>query len=300
MTAYPHLSPEAASWMKRDDETRAQSIVDSRPTWFVEYPGLAPIKRTVMRTLRAKPSTRGRHILLYGHSHAGKSQLIRNCVTQFRAERGIGATSTVLPLECTSKMDEMKFYEQLINKTGAPSLRATAVAPKRTQGLTVLQNLSVCVVVLDELNTLTLTSYLRQKEFLAFMKYLTNSEEHRITFICAGTHAARSALYADREMSTRFREVHVGPVENGDDFQGVLAALERDIPLARASNLKHPSLAGLLNEMSEGLVGEVAQLLEDAALRAIDDGDEQVTQDVLARLDWTLPSQRRADTSHGS
>lgn len=45
MTAYPHLSPEAASWMKRDDETRAQSIVDSRPTWFVEYPGLAPIEQ---------------------------------------------------------------------------------------------------------------------------------------------------------------------------------------------------------------------------------------------------------------
>jgi len=132
------------------------------------------------------------------------------------------------------------------------------------------------------------------------MKYLTNSEEHRITFICAGTHAARSALYADREMSTRFREVHVGPVENGDDFQGVLAALEREIPLAYASNLKRPALAGLLNELSEGLVGEVAQLLEDAALRAIDDGDERITEDVLERLDWTLPSQRRADTSNGS
>lgn len=295
MNDYEHMDPSVTGWFSRPDEERAQFIVDSRPSWFIEYPAIDPIRRTVLRTMRAKPSTRGRHILLYGHSHAGKSQIIQHCVDLFRAELKPGTASTVLELECTAKFDEIRFYEHVVLTTHAPAIRSVANSQKTTQGLTILQNLSVGIVILDELHTMLLQSPLRQREFLAFLKFLSNSKRHKITFICAGTHSARNAIYADRELSTRFRELHVGPMGQDTHFQGLLGAFERLLPIRFRSDLRSPNLARVLWRMSEGIVGELASLLEDAAVAAIDDGDEKITVELLQRLDWTQPSERRGD-----
>lgn len=74
----------------------------------------------------------------------------------------------------------------------------------------------------------------------------------------------------------------------------VLSTFETRLPLRRPSDLAQPRLAERLHEMCEGIIGELAFVLQDAALGAIKSGDECITAKFLDRLGWVAPSMRFA------
>lgn len=65
------------------------------------------------------------------------------------------------------------------------------------------------------------------------------------------------------------------------DFQELLAGFELLLPLRKASGLSDETLSTQIFGISMGIVGEVADLLNSAAIFAIKEGVECITTDVI-------------------
>jgi AAA+ superfamily predicted ATPase len=116
---------------------------------------------------------------------------------------------------------------------------------------------------------------------LNLLKYLAN--DLRLSVVLVGTEDAPIALQSDAQMSSRFTPFEIPRWRENEEFRGLLNAFERVIPLRKASNLSQRSMVQFLFSRSDGLIGEVSRLLNEAAERAIVDGAEQIT---LEHLDY--------------
>ena len=81
--------------------------------------------------------------------------------------------------------------------------------------------------------------------------------------------------------------------KNDDDFLRLLVSFERLLPLKKPSDLITPQIANKLFLLSEGYLGEVSQILVEAAVLAIEKGTEKIDLTILNELKWEAPSRRR-------
>ena len=65
------------------------------------------------------------------------------------------------------------------------------------------------------------------------------------------------------------------------------------MPLERASGLSREPLAKMIHDLSEGLIGEIVDIVARAAVAAIVGGDEQITGATLSSLGYVPLSKRR-------
>ena len=72
----------------------------------------------------------------------------------------------------------------------------------------------------------------------------------------------------------------------------MLASLEMTLPLKKASNLSKPALRDKIIVMSEGLLGQMIDLLEDATIEAILTGEELITPALLDSLGWVTATEQ--------
>jgi hypothetical protein len=78
-----------------------------------------------------------------------------------------------------------------------------------------------------------------------------------------------------------------------EDYLRLLASFEPALRLEQPSNLIEPALATKILTLSGGTIGEISILLIRAALRAIDDGSERITNATLDSCGYVAPSERR-------
>jgi hypothetical protein len=76
-----------------------------------------------------------------------------------------------------------------------------------------------------------------------------------------------------------------------EDYLRLLASFEPTLRLERSSNLIDPVLATKILTLSGGTIGEISTLLTRAALRAIDDGSERITNTTLDSCGFVAPSE---------
>jgi len=73
----------------------------------------------------------------------------------------------------------------------------------------------------------------------------------------------------------------------------LLASLASTLPLQKPSLLTDPELIRFLLDKSEGVIGEIITLLNNAAILAIESGEERINKKILARIDYLSPTERR-------
>jgi hypothetical protein len=101
------------------------------------------------------------------------------------------------------------------------------------------------------------------------------------------------AVQSDPQLVSRFELVGLPRWEMSEDFLMLLASFERMLPLRSASGLTDQRLAKSLLALSEGTIGELAALLNSAAVAAVRDGAERIDEPLLKRLPWIPPSARK-------
>ncbi|MGR3599397.1 MULTISPECIES: hypothetical protein [Rhodobacterales] len=94
-------------------------------------------------------------------------------------------------------------------------------------------------------------------------------------------------------MGSRFDTIPVPRWAYDEDFATLLDSLETSMPLARASDLSRPSLAEIIHDLSEGLIGEVVDIVSNAAIKAIRNGEEHISEATITTLGYTPLSKRR-------
>lgn len=126
---------------------------------------------------------------------------------------------------------------------------------------------------------------------LGLLRFLGN--ELRIPLVGVGTRDAYLAIRSDDQLEHRFQPFALSRWEPGEDACSLLASFAASFPLRRASVIATSEMAGYLLARSEGTIGELAHLLTDAVVAAIESSEEAINQRTLLLAVDQGPAERR-------
>ena len=91
-----------------------------------------------------------------------------------------------------------------------------------------------------------------------------------------------NAVATDAQLTSRFPTRLMPRWKDATpDFRQLLASFESIFPLQKESKLWALQNARLIYGLTEGILGEVARLLRNSAVVAIQSGEEGITEDIL-------------------
>lgn len=285
-----HLIPAAAAELDRPVDERISRL--RRPSW-IGYTRAQAILEQLEHLLEHPGSHRMPNLLLVGDTNNGKTMLIRRFVELHPATPAdLGSRRRVLLIQAPPVPDERRLYFAILDALHAPYSPSGLTAAKMMQVVTVLRKVGVRMLVIDEIHHLMAGHLEKQRQFLNVLKYLSN--ELQIALVGVGIKDALRAVQTDPQLANRFEPVALPRWTLDREFRMLLMSFEQVLPLRNPSNLAGKELATTLFSMSEGTIGEVANLLCTAAAAAIRTGQEQIDGPLLKQIGWIRPSERKA------
>jgi hypothetical protein len=104
----------------------------------------------------------------------------------------------------------------------------------------------------------------------------------------------------DDQLENRFEPLTLPLWEPGPETSSLLASFAASFPLRRPSPIATEEMMQYLLTRSEGTIGELARLLTDAAVAAIDSGEDAINQRTLLLAAYRGPTERRRLFERGS
>lgn len=284
-----HLHPAAQQIALLPDEERLRYVRSDR---WIGYPrASAALER--LETLLSWPSRlRMPNLLLIGPTNNGKSMIVE----KFRRSHPAVAhpdheETPVLVVQMPSEPTVVRFYTALLAALGSPLRARYRLADLEQLTLRLLRAAGVRMLVVDELHNVLGGRGDSRREFLNLLRYLGN--ELRIPLVGVGIRDAYLAIRADGQLENRFAPLTLPRWEADEDARSLLASFAASFPLRRPSPIATTEMTGYLLTRSEGTIGELALLLTDAAVAAIESGEEAINQRTLLLAPYTGPSERR-------
>lgn len=197
----------------------------------------------------------------------------------------------VLVVQMPSEPSEIRFYVSLLAAMGAPLRPRQRLAELEQVALALLRKVGVRVLVVDELHNVLAGRSDTRREFLNLIRFLGN--ELRIPLVGVGTREAYLAIRADDQLENRFEPFTLPLWTSGDRACSLPASFATSFPLRRPSPIAAPEMATYLLTRSEGTIGELAILMTDAAVAAIESGEEAINQRTLLMARYAGPTERR-------
>lgn len=294
MTDTPsHLLQKAAAYLERSDQDRITYI--RSPRW-IGYPRAQEILTQLENLLTHPKAHRMPNLLIVGDTNNGKTMLVRRFCSQHKPDdnpEDEAAKVPVLFVQAPPVPDEGRFYNAILELLFAPYKPGDRADRKQFQAIKLMRTVGLKMLVIDEIHHLLAGSMTKQKAFLNVIKYLGNELE--VPIVGVGTRDAFRAIQTDLQLSNRFDQALLPRWTNDEMFLRLLATFERSVPLRTPSNLTDGALADKIYSMSEGYLGETSRVLESAAVRAIETGQERIDKKVLDSIGWISPSDRRKE-----
>ena len=294
-----HLHPDVRHYLSMPPERRTFYLRSERWIGYRE----ADRVRAELEILFARPRvSRMPGILLVGDPNQGKSTILK----KFRATHPTvddpaaeHASVPVLMIECppgprwdgSPGPDERRFYHALLTALNAPFRYSSRIEEKHSMLKDLLGKVGTRILVLDEIHNVLVGTHSRQRYFMQVLKYVSN--DLSLPVVLAGNSDARQVISTDDQLARRFRSVVLPKWREKRDFEMLLNSFEQLLPLKKPSNLRAASITSELLTLSEGILGEVAYLLTEAACAAVASGAEQITLQGIRKVAFVPPSQRR-------
>ncbi|HIP22616.1 MAG TPA: transposase [Rhodobacteraceae bacterium] len=184
-----------------------------------------------------------------------------------------------------------RFYALLLDSLGSPVGQGSRLERRSSIAVDFMRTCEVRLLLIDELHNLLCVPSPRQREILGLIRYLGN--DLRIPIVALGTREAYMALRLDDQLENRFQPFLLPRWENDEETGRVLASFETLLPLRECSGLGNPELSDLIIERSDGLIGEMHQLLAQATAYVLSNGNERITAEDIVSCGFEAPSIRR-------
>jgi Cdc6-like AAA superfamily ATPase len=110
-------------------------------------------------------------------------------------------TVPVLSISLSSKPSERRIYAQLLSSSGASLRHAMTLVEMEVRALSILKQLKVRVIVIDEVHNLLAGSPREQRVILQLFRHLSNELKASLVFL--GIADAREAIAGDTQLSRR-------------------------------------------------------------------------------------------------
>ena len=294
MSASPslHLGKAAIQQAELPDDQRILAIKEG--TW-ITYTRARQILEQMEELFNHPRIIRMPNMLIVGASNNGKTQILHHFEEKHKPDPNPNGDYSIVPVlfvEAPGKPDIGAFYDKILEAVWQPySIRAKD-SDKEREVKKVLRSIHLKVLMIDEIHHIIAGGQAKQREFRNSLKSLGN--ELQISVICAGVEEAFNAFNTDSQLSNRFEPAFLPKWNMNDEYGDLLESFERRLPLKKASNLRgDPVLAQKVLWMSEGILGEIHEVLKRAAILAIKDKTEQITLKIIEKIRWTMPSKRR-------
>jgi hypothetical protein len=238
-------------------------------------------------------SDRMPNLLITGDTNNGKTSLIKEFIKRYPAQDNPDGGAIKVPVFFTQAPptpDEGRFYDEILEALFAPYKSTYKIGKKEKMVLRLLKVIDARMLVIDEIHNLLAGPINRQQAFLNAIKNLGNNLQ--IPIVAVGTKEAFRAIHSDGQLANRFRSVYLPKWEYTVEYRRLLSTFEYTLALKEPSNLKDKEMAMEILRMSEGILGEVAEIISEGAVYALRNGHESITMNVLRNMKWVLPSKR--------
>jgi hypothetical protein len=289
---YPHLSKSARETAKLPDDQRILAIKTGA---WITYTRAKQLLDQMEDLFDHPRIVRMPNMLIVGPSNNGKTQILRRFEDNHKPDPNPDGDYSIVPVlfvEAPSRPDIGAFYDKILEAVWQPySIRAKE-PDKEREVKKVLRSIQLKVLMIDEIQHIIAGSQTKQREFRNSLKSLGN--ELQISIICAGVNEAFNAFNTDEQLSNRFEPELLPKWSLNNEYGDLLESFERRLPLKTPSNLRgNPAIAQKVLWMSEGILGEIHEVLKRSAILAIKNKSEQITLDILEKIRWTQPSKRK-------
>lgn len=288
---YPHLGKVA---LKQVDLPDDQRIIAIRTGAWIPYPRARQILDRMEELLEYPRIDRMPNMLIVGSSNNGKSKILRHFEGLHKPDPNPEGEYSIVPviyIEAPKKPDTNDFYNRILEAVWQPYTIRARDAEKEREVIKILRSIQLKVLMIDEIQHIIAGGQVKQREFRNGLKSLGN--ELRISIICAGVDEAFNAFNTDPQLSNRFEPEFLPKWKMDNEYGDLLESFERGIPLRKPSHLRDPAIAQKVLWMSEGIIGEIHEVLKRAAVQAIKSKSEQITLDIIENIRWTMPSKRK-------
>ncbi|MDQ0734798.1 TniB family NTP-binding protein [Arthrobacter agilis] len=232
------------------------------------------------------------NLLLLGPTNNGKSMIIEKFRrTHPQVSLPEREQIPVLVIQMPSDPTVIRFYVALLAAMGAPLRPRQRLAELEQVALELLRAVGVRVLVIDELHNVLSGTVPVRREFLNLLRFLGN--ELRIPLVGVGTRDAYLAIRSDDQLENRFEPLTLPRWDVDTDTRSLLASFAASFPLRRPSDIAGVEMATYLLTRSEGTIGELSRLLTDAAIAALDSGEECINRTTLLLAPYSGPTERR-------
>ncbi|MEP3145550.1 TniB family NTP-binding protein [Qipengyuania citrea] len=287
-----HLRPEARRIAEKPAIERLDCFATDR--WIGYSRAQDALKRMGMLLATQPGRVRPQNMLVVGPSNNGKSTIAEKFQRQHPRRVSEERDRHIFPVLSVQMMPDVtapRLYAQLLDALGSPLGNIRKTDRRNALTLNLMRACGVRLLVIDELHNLLCGSSSRQREILGLIRYLGN--ELRIPIVALGTKDAWLALRLDDQLENRFQPLLLSKWGDDAETGRLLASFETVIPLRERSGLGLPALRRVIVERSEGLIGEMHQLLSSAAAHALAEGRERIEREDLLGCPFQAPSYRR-------
>jgi hypothetical protein len=284
-----HLQRSAQALARLPDAERVQRIRADR---WIGYPRALEALTRLEALYQWPTKQRMPNLLLVGPTNNGKSMIIEKFRRQHPSSSGVDEEQIpVLAVQMPSEPSVARFYASLLAALGAPLRPRQQLADLEHVALLLLRRVGVRMLVIDELHNVLAGRDAGRRGFLNLLRFLGN--ELRIPLVGVGTREVYLAIRSDDQLENRFEPLTLPVWGEGPETLSLLASFASSFPLRAPSSIATPEVARYLLSRSEGTIGELTRLLTEAAIAAVDSGEEAINHRTLTLATYTGPSERR-------
>ena len=285
------LIPKSLEYLDKTDEERTGYIKKER---FIVYPSAKKILDKLEELLIEPKKTRMPCLLIVGDSNNGKTSVVKKFYKSHMPTDGIETDAVpVIIVQAPPRPDVAMFYDAILDEILIPFKKSDSLSRKESEITYYFQKLGTKMLIVDEIHNILSGSVAKQKEFMNALKNLNN--KLLMPIVLVGIKEALNATNTDFQISSRFKPIYLKRWSFNAEYRGLLKSIEMILPLKKESGLANDDkLASYILESSEGLLGEIIELLNLSAITAINDGKDKITIEELKKTGYIQPSLRRS------
>lgn len=285
------LSERARALLAEPAVTRKAALNDEQP--FLRYAKAIEYGDRLEATYDHPRVIRPPCVILVGATNNGKSRILNRFVENHPRVDDPDTEASDVPvlLLQLAAPDPRALFITMLRNLNCPVQYKNSIFELQDQAFLVGRAVGLKVLVVDEFSNMLNGTPSKQRSFLAYLRVLSN--ELKINIVCAGLPEAMQALASDTQLNSRFKALVLPRWSVGDQSRQLLATLEATLPLREQSHLGSRDIASQIISLSGGSIGEIVEIVKLAFFAAIDSGAERITPEIIGRLDYVHPDERR-------
>jgi hypothetical protein len=155
-----------------------------------------------------------------------------------------------------------------------------------------MRAMDVQALLLDEVHNVLADTFREQRIVLNTLRYISN--EFQISLVRLGVSEAREVISGDVQLARRLEEFPLMRWSADDEFEDLVLAIVRNLPLRSPTVLSAPAMRRL-PQITNGIISNVFRLLRQLAIEAIKIGADKLTDDAIDQWQPMTPQIRMVD-----